>query len=72
MRGEASVRVWTVMGISVANMLALFLRRWGMKNATYGPSVQVKTCGKPHERTSASDSRCDFAGIVVVVWCAVC
>jgi hypothetical protein len=24
------------------------------------PSVQVKTCEKPHERTSASASFCDF------------
>lgn len=37
------------------------------RDAAYGPSVQVKTCGKPHERTSASDSRCDFAGIVMFV-----
>jgi hypothetical protein len=41
----------------------------GTCRQTYGPSVQVKTCGNPHERTSASDSRRDFSGIVVpVLW----
>jgi hypothetical protein len=30
---------------------------------THGPSVQVKTCGNPQDRTSASESRCDLAAI---------
>lgn len=37
-----------------------------------GPSVQVKTCAKPHERTSASTSLWDFIWLLaeraVVRW----
>jgi hypothetical protein len=37
---------------------------------TYGPSVQVKTCPKPHDRTSFSAEARDLVmvGFLVLVW----
>jgi hypothetical protein len=69
MGGKASVGVWTVVGVSVAKVSPVSRRGGYVSRQTYGPSVQVNTCENPHVRTSCSDSRCDFAVIVVVVLC---
>jgi hypothetical protein len=66
MGGQASVRVWTVVGVSVAKVSPVSRRGGYVSRQTYGPSVQVNTCENSHLRTSCSDSRCDFAVIVVV------
>lgn len=64
-RGQASVGVGTVVGVPVARNISPVSRRRGcVSRQTYGPSVQVNTCVNPHERTSCSDSRWDFAAIV--------
>ena len=39
---------------------------------TYGPSVHVKAWEKPHERTSCSNSRCDFAIVVEADKVSIC
>jgi hypothetical protein len=66
MRGQACVGVGRIVGVPVAKVSALCLGSGAMflGRQTYGPSVQVNTCGNPHERTSCSDSRCDFVVIV--------
>lgn len=71
MRRQASVGMWLVVGVPfffVAKRSALCVSAVRLCfRQTYGPSVQVNTCGNPHERTSCSDSRCDFAVIVDAV-----
>jgi hypothetical protein len=57
MCGYSTVLVWRIMGVSTCNQQELHLARMN----TYGPSVQVKTWPKPHERTSLSASLRDFA-----------
>ncbi len=64
MRGQASVRMRGVVGISVAKLGQPWVSLGGA--VSYGPSVQVKTCENPHDRTSASDSCWDLIGIVQV------
>ncbi len=38
---------------------------------TYGPSVHVNTCGKPHDRTRASGSSCGSPMVGMGLWSGV-
>jgi hypothetical protein len=66
MRCQASVGVWVIVGIPAARKKSARVsrRRGYVPRQTCGPSVQVNTCGNPHERTSCSASRCDLVVIV--------
>jgi hypothetical protein len=46
--------------ISMENLAERSLGSWRQRSS-YGPSVQVKTWSKPHDRTSSSKSFVDFA-----------
>lgn len=69
MCGFAAVLVRRVVGIAMRRSNRRNICR-EMVVQTYGPSVQVKTWPKPHDRTSLSASFRDFA--IVDVLCRVC
>jgi hypothetical protein len=62
---KAAMRMGIVVGISMAIWSAVPVQSEGEAvcalEPTYGPSVQVNTCGNPQDRTSSSYSRCDLA-----------